>query len=282
MMMGNLERREPSLLAASRTSNYDMVKRILESRSGMTKRRPLKRRNTGLTIRSTEINNLGGTVNINYQDKYGNTSLYWSCRMGNVDITRTLLAEPDIDPNLSTESRPTPLGISCQEEGHIDCVKLLLQHPAIDPNIGGMNGAVPLITASRYGQDQVFKLLLTHPKTDPNAGGLRGASPLISTCRSENLQCTRFLLDHPLTDIDYQDNQAKTALMWASQLGYRDIVKLLLQRGADWELRNVWDQTALSLAEWNKHSDTVHLIQRFMIIDKWKAAVPRKETSKPR
>lgn len=43
-----------------------------------------------------------------------------------------------------------------------------------------------------------------------------------------------------------------TALMWASSFGYLDIVELLVQRGAKYNLKDNNDRTAMSIASIKK------------------------------
>jgi ankyrin repeat protein len=57
--------------------------------------------------------------------------------------------------------------------------------------------------------------------------------------------------------IDLKDGFGFTALMYASQMGYLDAVKILLQNGADPNLQNRYGVTALMLASGNGYSKAV-------------------------
>jgi ankyrin repeat protein len=52
-----------------------------------------------------------------------------------------------------------------------------------------------------------------------------------------------------------------TALMWAAHRGYTDVVRMLLNVGADVNMRNQGGYTALMLAEFNGYSDVVRLLR---------------------
>ncbi|MDV7104871.1 ankyrin repeat domain-containing protein [Vibrio sp. TH_r3] len=52
----------------------------------------------------------------------------------------------------------------------------------------------------------------------------------------------------------------KTALMWAANKGHIDIVKLLIEHGADVNSKNRWNGTALSQAAMNGHLNIVKLL----------------------
>ena len=49
--------------------------------------------------------------------------------------------------------------------------------------------------------------------------------------------------------------------MFAAEWGHVDIVEMLLGEGADQSLVSAYDDTALSLAEGNGHSDIVAMLQ---------------------
>lgn len=63
--------------------------------------------------------------------------------------------------------------------------------------------------------------------------------------------------------INYQDSLGYTALMYASMNGHMEIVKLLLENGADTSIKNNDGKTALILAFENNHIDIVDLIEEF-------------------
>lgn len=46
-------------------------------------------------------------------------------------------------------------------------------------------------------------------------------------------------------DIDAKDYNGDTTLMYATMLGYKDIVKMLISAGADVNIKNIYSNTAL-------------------------------------
>lgn len=52
------------------------------------------------------------------------------------------------------------------------------------------------------------------------------------------------------------------ALCMAAGPGNTDVVKLLLERGANKQVRDAWGRSALDLAKLNNHSDCIKLLSR--------------------
>jgi ankyrin repeat protein len=62
-------------------------------------------------------------------------------------------------------------------------------------------------------------------------------------------------------DFNLKDNSGSTALMWAAAQGYEETVKLLIQSGADINQKNQGGYTALMLAEFNGYKSVVQQLR---------------------
>ena len=102
-----------------------------------------------------------------------------------------------------------------------------------DKNIGnlkGEGGITPLMQAVLYGDLDSVRLLLQQG-ADPNVRNEVGATALMWAV--DDLEKTRLLIEHG-ADVNARSNDARTPLLIAAGLfGNTDIVKLLLDRGAD-------------------------------------------------
>lgn len=63
-------------------------------------------------------------------------------------------------------------------------------------------------------------------------------------------------------DINYKDSGGDTALILASMNGHIDIVKILIEKGANIKDTNIVGETALMLASMNGHKDIVELLKK--------------------
>ncbi len=99
----------------------------------------------------------------------------------------------------------------------------------------------------------------------PKEVGALGRTPLIELSASgysvadDTRLATQFLDLGTL--VNAQDDFESTALMLAAQQGKLELVKLLLNRGADKNKKNCHGETALSLARFANHQKVVSLLE---------------------
>jgi len=137
---------------------------------------------------------LSAGANPNFQDDSGKSALFYAVDRGFVSIARALLAA-GANPNGSPSHGCVAAAIS---GGFPDILELLLSRNA-DPDFIS-NGESPLVTAAREGRTDAVKLLFRH-------GGKADLTPNNRTMPS--------------------------ALVTAVQLGHAEIVRALLDAGAD-------------------------------------------------
>jgi ankyrin repeat protein len=185
------------------------------------------------------------------------TALMWAA----TDLEKTrLLLDHGADVNARSSDMRTPLMIAARRPGNAAVVKLLLEHGANpNPNLHPDAESSPLIEAANAGDAASMELLLAH-----GADTKKGAQPALENAVTEecakclallaakdidkaaysaalpditplgDVNAVRLMLDHG-ANVNAIDPLGRTPLMYAaaSDLIPLDVVKLLIERGAD-------------------------------------------------
>ena len=220
---------------------------------------------------------LDAGADINQPTEYGWTPLLVAVNNRNYQLARYLI-ERGADVNLANKGGWTPLYLATDNrniEGgdypvpkgdldHLDIIELLLQKGA-DPNkrvkdntltrtIFTMqwfleDGATPFVRAAQSSDTVLMKLLLKYG-ADPRIATTFGDTALTAAggigwvegvtyerSKEENLEAVRMLLDLGLNP-NGANGDGRTALMGAAMKGRTEVIKLLVERGANLEQRD--------------------------------------------
>ncbi len=218
---------------------------------------------------------LNAGANINYADSNGWTALMMAALYGHIDIVR-LLIDAGAHVNCANNYDNSAL-MWAALYGHTEIVRLLLEQGA-DVNRANNYGDTALIWAARHGHEDIARMLMGHGARMPTEGDLqkfalqvRQALSAIfesnelayAAARGDTKRVVGLLSTlpkaQPLT-INHQDTHGVTALHWAAAQGYNDIVKLILDLGANINLQNAEGNTPLHLAARNGNLTTVRLL----------------------
>lgn len=118
----------------------------------------------------------------------------------------------------------------------------------------------PLLWASEIGDIGMVKLLLDNG-IDVAASSNGKRTPLTIASDKGHVDVVRLLLSTNKTDVDLKDSQSgRTALSRAAEQGFEVVVKLLLENGADVDVKDKATRTALSYAAERGHTAIVRLL----------------------
>lgn len=194
----------------------------------------------------------------------GSTALSRAVGAGMLGVTVRLLEEADIDVNTIDRTRRyvsngwtffnsglTPLMIAASGK-HYEIVERLLSHEKIDVN---KHTPLPyldtaLTYATRSGDSRVVAALLQRPDIDLYASDRSGKTALHWAASSGQLEIANALLQRGASP-DHGDRQHGTSLMRACDSRQTLMVRLLVEKGANRTLQDVFGRTAL-------HSATVN------------------------
>ena len=157
----------------------------------------------------------------------GGTALSIASRSGHAGIVALLLARDDVDPGSTDRFNRSPL-IYAIERGRIDVLKLLLARDDADPD-GNYPHNILLTLAASHGHEQIVSYLLLLGTVDVDSRGLDGVTPLISAVIADRKDVIRLLLAKG-ADVNAKclhGNPLSLAAKW----GHGEVMALLLAHG---------------------------------------------------
>lgn len=170
------------------------------------------------------------------------------------DITIRTLLKRGFDPNTLSPNGEPALILALREPA-LKVVAALLESQTIQVEFRTVKDESPLMLAALRGYTEVCKQLIAHD-ADVNKPGW---TPLHYAATSGHGKIVELLLDNHAY-IDASSPNGSTPLMLASKYGTFDVVKQLLEAGADPSIKNDLQLTAIDFAMQVQRDDIVRLI----------------------
>jgi len=192
------------------------------------------------------------------------SALYRAILAGDVNQVQTLL-DGGADVNAEFEDQTGPLYTACLM-GHVQIAELLILRGA-DIEARGPGGETALIVAAGHPESRVLVRTLIEGGANVNAMDDQGFSPLWNACtlagrpgvpEDAAVKTAALLLDRGA----YADSFIRggyTPLMFAARVGHEDLVRLLIQRGANVNARTEDGRAVLDLA--SEHAQVVQILK---------------------
>lgn len=205
---------------------------------------------------------LDAGASLRARDRFGAMPLSRAAAAGQADIVALLL---DRGAPIDARNLDGSTALFVAAEGNNQAtVEALLQHGA-DVNLAGRTGISPLAAAAYGGRGAIVDMLLKRG-ADPNTVDSTGKSAICYAAGRGFPDAVRALLDRGV-DPNRRYGNDLTALMWAA--GYsdeagtgdvREILGLLLQRGARIDAKDNRGRTALMTAASLGHASAVEFL----------------------
>ena len=152
--------------------------------------------------------------------------------------------------------------VKLKEKDTMAMEKILKEDPKVIAATDSM-GFTPLIHATRYGEPEMVKFLLSH-KANVNQQAEGGGSPLYHTVEPNKIENAKLLLKAKADPNLKEYSQSWAALPCAAYYGHLEMMKLLLDHGADVNITGKYNQTALHWSmraiSWRDQKEIVQLL----------------------
>ena len=231
--------------------------------------------------------NLG--VNINKTDSYGNTVLMISSTQGHYEIADFLLKKNAVTDIINKQSKSA--GRLAADNFHFQIETLIKKHEythwsvkadkfdfiefekaiALDNHLvvqefikegfdfksKNTSGITPIVNSIFSSSPNVVKILVENGVSPNEVFDFR---PLIviGSMFGEN-EIVEILLSFG-AEVNETDGPGQTALMFASESGFADVVLTLLENGADRSILDLNGETALDKARRNQHTEVIEIL----------------------
>ncbi|KAK8867293.1 hypothetical protein PGQ11_005871 [Apiospora arundinis] len=195
-----------------------------------------------------------------WQNINGNGLLHLAAYRGHPEVALLLCSRDDIDIDINgaNKYRQTPAYISCMH-GNLDVLKALVSYHA-DIAARDSSNRTPLHGAARKGQAEIMEYLLQQG-ANPMAVDLEGVTPLHEAVRIGKKAPVQILLQYNVdVDIKNTRNERHSPLMAAAMGGCTEVMRLMIEHGADRQATDADGDTLLHLAALNNQSETIRFL----------------------
>ena len=164
-------------------------------------------------------------------------------KFDDVSTVKSLIKQ-GISPNLVDENGNPILVLAIKDRSY-QVIDVLLSSKGMDVDLSNKQGETPLMLASINGELPIVKTLIVKNKAQIDHIGW---TPLHYACAKGHLDVASFLLANG-ANVNAPSLGGTTPLMMAVQSGNESLVKLLLDKGADLQLRNAEGISAIDIAD---------------------------------
>ena len=188
--------------------------------------------------------------------------LCYAAHYGALNILRLLL-NVKVDPNSANRNGWSALHNAAQS-GHVECVRELLKHGA-DVNMKDRGAITPLLAAAKGGNLETLQLLL-ESGANVNFKSVGSVTVLHEAAQMGHSECLEELLKKG-ANTETTSKNGRTALHFAARFNQSKCVEILLKYGANINAVDKYNETPLHDAAWNGHEEVVDALLQNTNID---------------
>lgn len=156
----------------------------------------------------------------------------------------------------------TQLAFEAITKNRIVAIRLLQAQSHVDLN-HKLKSITPLYKAVCEQKLEIMQSLLVDSRIDPNESTGYGHNPLTLAASSNFVKGVQLLVSYNHVNVNWFNQYRRTALHFAAEYGYEDVVNALLNRNdLDLELQDIWGRTAHDLARQNNFPNIVYEINQ--------------------
>ena len=227
------------------------------------------------------IQQISDGAEINSRDHFKNTGPHICAKKGHKDVMETFIKNK-VDVNIRGAYKYTAL-MQAADNGRLSCVQLLLTHKA-DTNLRNWYGQTALMWAARRNYPDIIAELLSHGADDQiqdidrkNAlkyAAIKGNHDVVRVLKAskettdklnkeivaeaKKEDCNwkhikRLITVHP--DINHLNKKGESVLRLAWNAENIKLVKILLDKGAQFDLQNARGETSLKIEQYVEKND---------------------------
>ncbi|TVU06259.1 hypothetical protein EJB05_49461 [Eragrostis curvula] len=193
------------------------------------------------------------------KDAMGRNALHCAAGKGHLDICRFLVEELGLDVNSTADGSGTSVHFAAVG-GDERALGYLLDHGG-DPGAPDAKGSTPLHDAAEQGHCEAVRLLLSKG-VDVDPVNHRG-TPLHLAAAKDRDQVVKILLEHDAdagADANFMSPSGPSILMEAVDDGLTDMVKFLLESGADPNIADEDGKIPIMCAAVHGHRELVEIL----------------------
>lgn len=206
----------------------------------------------------TLIESMKRQADLNRQDKDGWTALNIAADSGH-EVLLGLLLQMKANTNIKTHDSNTALhaAVNISNKG---CVRLLLEN-GVDANADNDQAGTPLHMAVSQGWESGTRILLKYGVDVDIRSTLDGKTALHYAVKGRHKRLVSMLLEHG-ANADLKTNHGKAAIHVAAQCDSTDSVQILLEHRANVNLKSGNGEAAIHIATMHDSTDLIQTLHR--------------------